>query len=430
MWDTAEPGPDVELEARARARQPERVEAFGTALYYALYEAVDERRPRVAAIEQSLGDRAVFQCARVDWRGAAQRLRPGTRRPGDHRRRRRLDRWQRATWLPATFLACDWCEASTRAQRGAQPGNAALYGRIHPVPGCRRLAGTRQAAAPVASTDRERRGRGVRRLVRATTDGRQTGPCRGESRVMPRSRCSQISGVRRRHTCFDVSIVERVGGWRHDLPVIQDARFVLDCALHGGRFVYCSGEVAQLSGAQHRLGVDARSPRIHARLLAERAVGRGVVAGARRRRIEAQGRTNQGVRAGCAQQLRCGPRQLRDFIRGAGAARTGLRAAHTAVAAAAGASCRLSTRGRARQSLPKRKTPPASTRRTTDESPCNTEGDSAPGVQHPGRHHPRARRPTTGAATYPTVAHHQTAIAQLLRRRRGAARLSQHAAYG
>ena len=44
MWDTAEPGPDVELEARARERQPERVEAFGTALYAALCEAVDARQ--------------------------------------------------------------------------------------------------------------------------------------------------------------------------------------------------------------------------------------------------------------------------------------------------------------------------------------------------------------------------------------------------
>src|SRR5262249_51748217 len=28
------------------------------------------------------------------------------------------------------------------------------------------------------------------------------------------------------------------------LPIIQDARFVLDCALHGGRFVYCPGTMA------------------------------------------------------------------------------------------------------------------------------------------------------------------------------------------
>jgi FkbM family methyltransferase len=44
---------------------------------------------------------------------------------------------------------------------------------------------------------------------------------------------------------FRRGIVERVGGWRADLPVIQDARFVLDCALHGGRFVYCPGEAAR-----------------------------------------------------------------------------------------------------------------------------------------------------------------------------------------
>jgi FkbM family methyltransferase len=44
---------------------------------------------------------------------------------------------------------------------------------------------------------------------------------------------------------FRRRIVERVGGWRPDLPVIQDARFVLDCALQGGRFVYCPGEAAR-----------------------------------------------------------------------------------------------------------------------------------------------------------------------------------------
>jgi len=43
---------------------------------------------------------------------------------------------------------------------------------------------------------------------------------------------------------FRRSIVERVGAWNEDLPVIQDARFALDCALHGGRFVYCKGLMA------------------------------------------------------------------------------------------------------------------------------------------------------------------------------------------
>jgi glycosyltransferase involved in cell wall biosynthesis len=43
---------------------------------------------------------------------------------------------------------------------------------------------------------------------------------------------------------FRRSIVEQVGGWNEGLPVIQDARFVLDCALRGGRFVYCRGVMA------------------------------------------------------------------------------------------------------------------------------------------------------------------------------------------
>lgn len=42
---------------------------------------------------------------------------------------------------------------------------------------------------------------------------------------------------------FRREIVERVGGFREDLPIIQDARFALDCALLGARFVYLSGSV-------------------------------------------------------------------------------------------------------------------------------------------------------------------------------------------
>lgn len=43
---------------------------------------------------------------------------------------------------------------------------------------------------------------------------------------------------------FRRSIIEKVGGWREDLPVIQDARFTLDCALHGATFAYCPGMMA------------------------------------------------------------------------------------------------------------------------------------------------------------------------------------------
>lgn len=43
---------------------------------------------------------------------------------------------------------------------------------------------------------------------------------------------------------FRRSIVEKVGGWNAGLPVIQDARFALDCALKGGRFIYCQGIMA------------------------------------------------------------------------------------------------------------------------------------------------------------------------------------------
>lgn len=37
------------------------------------------------------------------------------------------------------------------------------------------------------------------------------------------------------------TLVDRIGPWREDLPVIQDARFLLDAALCGGRFVHVPG---------------------------------------------------------------------------------------------------------------------------------------------------------------------------------------------
>jgi len=43
---------------------------------------------------------------------------------------------------------------------------------------------------------------------------------------------------------FRRSIVEKVGSWNAGLPVIQDARFALDCALRGARFIYCEGIMA------------------------------------------------------------------------------------------------------------------------------------------------------------------------------------------
>lgn len=43
---------------------------------------------------------------------------------------------------------------------------------------------------------------------------------------------------------FRRSIVEKIGGWNEDLPVIQDARFVLDCALQKAGFIYCPGIMA------------------------------------------------------------------------------------------------------------------------------------------------------------------------------------------
>lgn len=38
---------------------------------------------------------------------------------------------------------------------------------------------------------------------------------------------------------FRRGIVEKAGKWREDMPVIQDARFALDCALKDAKFTYC-----------------------------------------------------------------------------------------------------------------------------------------------------------------------------------------------
>jgi len=38
---------------------------------------------------------------------------------------------------------------------------------------------------------------------------------------------------------FKRKVVEKVGSWNENLPIIQDVRFALDCALTGSDFVYC-----------------------------------------------------------------------------------------------------------------------------------------------------------------------------------------------
>jgi glycosyltransferase involved in cell wall biosynthesis len=57
---------------------------------------------------------------------------------------------------------------------------------------------------------------------------------------------------------FRREIVEKVS-WNLGLPVIQDARFALDCAMRGARFIYCSGLAAQYR--IHKTGsVSSRDP--------------------------------------------------------------------------------------------------------------------------------------------------------------------------
>jgi glycosyltransferase involved in cell wall biosynthesis len=54
------------------------------------------------------------------------------------------------------------------------------------------------------------------------------------------------------------SLVQKIGGFREDLPVIQDARFLFDAAYHGARFAY-----SRHLGARYRLspqGLSRRDP--------------------------------------------------------------------------------------------------------------------------------------------------------------------------
>ena len=41
------------------------------------------------------------------------------------------------------------------------------------------------------------------------------------------------------------AIVQKIGGWKEWLPIIQDARFLQDAGLVGGRFIYVPGVGAQ-----------------------------------------------------------------------------------------------------------------------------------------------------------------------------------------
>lgn len=60
---------------------------------------------------------------------------------------------------------------------------------------------------------------------------------------------------------FRSTIIARMSGWNERLPIIQDARFALDCALHGARFAYVSGVMAYYrvhgSDSVSRRNVDA-----------------------------------------------------------------------------------------------------------------------------------------------------------------------------
>jgi hypothetical protein len=81
--------------------------------------------------------------------------------------------------------------------------------------------------------------------VRGSIEHREYGPTSGEAALaMFRGAWSPPAAW-----TFRRSLVERLPGWRVDLPVIQDARFTLDAALAGARFVHVPGV-----GALYRTG--------------------------------------------------------------------------------------------------------------------------------------------------------------------------------
>ena len=59
---------------------------------------------------------------------------------------------------------------------------------------------------------------------------------------------------------FRRTIIERTGGWNESLPVIQDARFALDCALQGGRFAF-TGSVDASYRVHYDHSLSRRDPR-------------------------------------------------------------------------------------------------------------------------------------------------------------------------
>ena len=51
---------------------------------------------------------------------------------------------------------------------------------------------------------------------------------------------------------YTKTIVDKIGNWKEWLPIIQDARYMLDAALNHGKFVYCPVLVAQYRTGQEQ----------------------------------------------------------------------------------------------------------------------------------------------------------------------------------
>lgn len=53
---------------------------------------------------------------------------------------------------------------------------------------------------------------------------------------------------------FRRRIVDRIGGWNETLPLTEDERFLLDCAVQGGRFIHTPGIMAYYRKVAHSTG--------------------------------------------------------------------------------------------------------------------------------------------------------------------------------
>ena len=275
------------------------------------------------------------------------------------------------TWLPATFRACDLCELGTPGPAAARNmGTQLCTGEfiqyldaddlLAPGKLRRQSRALIESDADVAYGDWSRATTRCGRIVSRRIEG--DARYRAVHRFLVPAGGIPLSDVR----SWSASAA---GG--DDLPVIQDARFVLDCALSRRTLRLLPGRSRAVSGAQHGFGVDTRS----------RSNSRAIACGTRSRSKSGGGRTAASNRSARPHWSRC-TRRLRAAasMRTAPASRLHTRrwsgshrgmCRNTAVAAAAGAKSQaIDARRRSPVAIETRNAA-CEQRRAADESPCS-----------------------------------------------------------